>query len=137
MKIMFKLLKSDGNFSWVLWGAELYNYYLKSKHSPAEWLYNEVKKLFVRNAYSVIALSEEDYHFARQKFGTNAKYSYAFYPNVVSFENLDYAMARNKKEKQTRKILIGNSASETNNHFEILQSLTKLNINDNFEILCP
>ncbi len=137
IKIMFKILKCDGNFSWILWGAEIYNYYLKSMHSPVSWLYNRRKKLFVRNAYSVIALLEEDYHFVRKKFRTRAKYSYAFYPNVVFLENLDNAMARTEKEKRVKKILAGNSASETNNHFEILRSLKKLNIKDNFEIVCP
>lgn len=155
-KILFKIrevLQKYGkvrDFSWVLWGGDLYNYYLNNSHDPNEWFLNELKKIFVSNAYSIIALMEEDYYFAKEKFGTKAKYQYAFYPIVVSVEQLEEVINKSKNgdndnheklidesQKKYKRILVGNSATATNNHFEIFEALKKLNLTDEFEIICP
>ncbi|MFN6992317.1 MAG: TDP-N-acetylfucosamine:lipid II N-acetylfucosaminyltransferase [Fervidobacterium sp.] len=153
-KILFKIKEvlrkfgKDRDFSWVLWGGDLYNYYLSNSQNPNDWFLNELKKIIVNDAYSIIALMEEDYYFAKEKFGTKAKCQYAFYPIIISIEDLEKLVIESKKseelrensqleDKKVKKILVGNSATSTNNHFEALEALKRINLEDDFEIICP
>ncbi|ACJ75331.1 4-alpha-L-fucosyltransferase [Thermosipho africanus H17ap60334] len=119
---------------WVVWGGDLYNYWLKDSHSVREKVLEKLKRKVIKKIYGIIALVQEDYLFAKEKYKTKAKYYYAFYLNPVDFKMLDTFSDQKNKEEKT--ILIGNSAAPTNNHFEILSSLSKYRLN-NFKIICP
>lgn len=123
---------------WVLWGGDLYNYWLKDKHSPKEWMVEKIKSFVIRNVRGIVALVEEDYLFAKQKYNTAAKYIYAFYPNPVDFETLNkvYNQSDPVQETKVKQILVGNSAAPTNNHFEILDALARYQLKD-VTIICP
>lgn len=122
--------------SWVLWGGDLYNYWLKNRHNFKETIIELMKKRIIKHIDSVIALVEEDYHFMKKKYETQATYRFAFYPNPISYECLDYL--KNSIKKNSKIIMIGNSATETNRHHEILEALKDV-LPDNFdyEIICP
>ncbi|WP_126994183.1 TDP-N-acetylfucosamine:lipid II N-acetylfucosaminyltransferase [Thermosipho globiformans] len=119
---------------WVIWGGDLYNYWLKDSHSVREKVLERLKRKLIKNIYGIVALVQEDYLFAKEKYKTKAKYYYAFYPNPVDFKMLDtFSDQKNRKEKT---ILIGNSAAPSNNHFEILDALYENKLTDT-KIICP
>lgn len=122
---------------WILWGGDLYNYWLKEHHSLREKITEVVKSTIIKKIKGVACLVREDYEFLRTKYETSAHYFYIFYPNPVDFSLLD--STRNTASLASsgkKKCLIGNSATETNRHLEILQALSKLKEQD-FEIICP
>ncbi|WP_232503793.1 TDP-N-acetylfucosamine:lipid II N-acetylfucosaminyltransferase [Thermotoga profunda] len=121
--------------SWVLWGGDLYNYWLNDKHGLKARFIEFLKRRLIKRLHSVICFLEEDYKFLKEKYKTNAVYKYAFYPNPVDFETIDQLMEDNH-DNSVRKLLIGNSASETNNHFEAFKIIKELDIQD-FQIICP
>lgn len=121
--------------SWILWGGDLYNYWIEDKHTLKQKLREFLKRRIIRQVHSIVCLVEEDYQFAKEKYPTNAVYRYAFYPNPVDFISIDQSIQHNHKNSPPQ-ILVGNSASNTNNHFEILDAIKKLSIKD-FNIICP
>ncbi|NNG67952.1 TDP-N-acetylfucosamine:lipid II N-acetylfucosaminyltransferase [Caldanaerobacter subterraneus] len=122
--------------TWVLWGGDLYNYWLKNKHSLKEEVIELLKRRVIKNIANIIALVEEDYKFVREKYKTKALYKYAFYPNPIDFLMLDNVIITYKSNNNNFKILVGNSAASTNNHFEILKALSMIK-DQNFEVICP
>ena len=66
----------------------------------------------------------EDYKAIKNKFNLNAKYLNFFYSVMQSInsENSNY-----KINKKSKNILIGNSASESNNHIDIFEKLKNIN----------
>ncbi|AFG35206.1 4-alpha-L-fucosyltransferase (Fuc4NAc transferase) [Fervidobacterium pennivorans DSM 9078] len=122
---------------WILWGGDLYNYWVKEHHNPKEKIIEFVKSVVIKKIKGVGCLVKEDYEFLKTKYATSARYFYVFYPNPVDFSLLD--SVRNMaslSSSSKKKCLIGNSATETNKHLEILQALSKLKEED-FEIICP
>lgn len=94
------------------------------------------------NVDKIISLVKEDYEFAKMKYDTNAGYCFGFYPNPVDFSLLDSILAKRRHREadimnSELRILVGNSASWTNNHFEALRILSGMKINLPFKILCP
>lgn len=138
LNTLLLLLKNEKYLSktlGVLWGGDLYNYWLRNHHSDNEQKFEKIKSFIIKNINGIISLVEEDYYFAKQKYNTKAKYVYAFYPNPIDFEMLDSLSNRNLTT-QANYILVGNSASPTNNHFDILNSLARYQLKNTF-IICP
>ncbi len=121
--------------SWILWGGDLYSYWIADSHSLKSRVVETMKKSIIANINSIVALVYEDYLFAKQKYNTKAEYKYAFYPNPVDFEMLSHHIQH--APGSTNRILVGNSASLTNNHAEILKALAKYKFEQDFEIVCP
>ena len=66
----------------------------------------------------------EDYNMIRNKFNLNAKYLNFFY-NVM--QNINSENNIYKINTKSKNILIGNSASESNNHIDIFEKLKSIN----------
>lgn len=120
---------------WVLWGGDLYNYWLNDSHTIKERVLEKVKGSMIKRIAGIVALVKEDYEFAKEKYNTSAEYIYAFYPNPADFSMLD-AASKEVCNRSERRILIGNSAAPSNNHLEILNALARYRM-ENIEIICP
>jgi len=122
---------------WVLWGGDLYNYWLQEKHSLKELTKEKLKRLVIKQLGGIATFVEGDYNLVREKYKTEARYFYTFYPNPVNFELLDNANSNTQiAHSGLRKVLLGNSATWTNNHFEILSALSRID-DKSFKIICP
>jgi len=122
--------------SWVIWGGELYNWFLPGKKHFVLYLIEPLKKIIIKKLNAIISLVPDDYYFARQAYNSSAQYHQAFYPNPVKFVFIDKAQSeKNYYNKKT--ILLGNSASSTNEHFEVIDFLSSLGIDIPFRVLCP
>lgn len=97
------------------------------------WRSRDKKKLVNRIDYFAPVLEEEYHHLDR------------LYPNMVNdFVDWNYGVTARLVEGKTitqevsgGNILIGNSASITNNHADIFRLLEKLDLDDNVKIVCP
>jgi len=122
-----------------LWGGDVYNYWLQDRHSIKSAIAERLKSTFMRKIRKLIVEFREDYEFVRKRYGVSTAYYEAFYPVPVDFDALDEIPPRSAIDK-ARRIMVGNSASDTNRHFEILEALWKNQIVGNaqdIEIICP
>ncbi len=120
---------------WIAWGGDLYNFWTKDKYSSLELLHEFFKTEIIKDIMGVASLVKEDYVYVTEKYQTKARYYYAFYPNPVDFFLLDHA-GDHAKEPSRERILVGNSATWTNNHFDVLEAISKVG-KASFQILCP
>lgn len=131
-----KLLKKTYCF---LWGGDVYSYWLQDKHSINSIMVERLKSTFMRKIRKVIMEFREDYEFVQSKYNINTDYYEAFYPAPVDFETLDN-VPNKSAHNNTIRIMVGNSASDSNRHFEILEALWKNQIvrsAHDIEIMCP
>jgi dTDP-N-acetylfucosamine:lipid II N-acetylfucosaminyltransferase len=110
---------------WVMWGGDFYF----PEQLPL------IKKLIIRNIGHTITGTIGDFELAKKYYGTQAKHHKCF--SYVSNVFKDYSDLKSASNNfMGKKILIGNSANPTNNHFEILDKISTFN-NDNLEVICP
>ncbi|MDU1509624.1 MAG: TDP-N-acetylfucosamine:lipid II N-acetylfucosaminyltransferase [Clostridium butyricum] len=122
---------------WIVWGADLY-YYREIKHNYKEKLLEYFRRKFIKNVDSMATLVREDYDLAIKWYKTNAKYFYAAYmDNEKTIQYLKNIRGLNDDiTKDYISILIGNSATETNNHIEVFKLLEKYK-KEKIKIVCP
>ena len=107
---------------WIMWGGD---FYFPEKQS---WIKKQVIK---RMGYLVNGIPQ-DYEVAKKIYHPKGEYIECFvYPS-----NLYKEYDIKPKEHNTINILLGNSATKTNEHFEVLDKLAKYK-NDNIKIYAP
>lgn len=123
---------------WVAWGGDIYNFWLKGrKYHSFELLIEYFKTEIIKNIHGIACLVQEDYNFVKEMYITNAIYYYVFYPNPVNFYTLDEATSKiGTKQNNGRRMLLGNSATWTNNHMEVQKALAEF-LDEDYEIICP
>ena len=122
--------------NWVIWGADIYSHKKKNK-SFQEKMLECMKKFIGPKFHSVSILSEADLTFAKEWYGVKGKTFKVSYPVPASNSELTDALDQQKKESGgCVNILVGNSATETNQHFEALDILAKFK-DDNIRIYLP
>lgn len=130
--LQFWLLKKS---YWVLWGGDLY-FYENRKKTIKHNIYEFFRKKVIKNIHGIITYIEGDFNLAKEWYDTKAElYKCLYYPSVIP----NYSINNNKnnnKNNQNKFILIGNSASPTNNHKSILNKIRKTNL-DNTKLICP
>jgi len=120
----------------VIWGGDLYNHFLRKRTRKSDTL-NFFKKTVISRFGNIVALVPGDCELARKWYGAKGRCFSAFYPNPIDFSMLDAAAStKDSRSNGTTRILLGNSASETNNHFEAIDLLAKDPVHD-FEVVCP
>ena len=119
---------------WKQWGNDLY-YFQKKKKFP-DTLYEYLRKVIIKRIDAIVCIPKEDYELTKKVYETEAKYFYAFYPNPIGYESIEYT-PYDLRDKQTLNILIGNSANPTNNHLEILKALGRIQMENSYKIYCP
>jgi len=128
-----KILKKT---MWIIWGGDLYSYWVSAQHSFKEQIKEKMKAAIVRRVDGVACLLREDYEFLITKYRTSARYHYLFYPNPVDFGLLDNHSNECSNTAGLQTVLLGNSATWTNNHFDVLEAMSKVG-KASFQILCP
>jgi len=119
---------------WVIWGKDLYIHKTLEKRFFYHEVYEYFRKKAFKNIHNVIAFSKEDYELAKQWYGVSGN---MFECNSLYPYALDYTKTEMVQCKQDQySILLGNSASKTNNHLEALTTLSKY-IDKINKIYCP
>lgn len=106
---------------WVIWGKDLYLYRLSRKKRLPLKLYEAFRKPVMRDIRHIISALPGDYELARKWYGSRADYTPLpmLYPYCIDYGQ--GAKAEAAPEKMT--ILVGNSASRTNEHEEAIRIL--------------
>lgn len=117
---------------WVIWGGDLH-FHEHSRECFWYKIYDIYRGFFIRKLKGICTLAKGDYELAQKWYRTKAEYFQAIY----KVDELAYAQNLPiKQPNDTIRILIGNSATETNNHIHAFNVLKKLK-NENIEIFCP
>ena len=123
--------------SWVIWGGDLYNYFI-SRMSIKHKIFNFwVKKNVIKHLRLIIGI-ESDFNVLKSKYTTTAEYALALYPppSKVYCLNEFTKSVKCDSNNKVKKILVAHSANKTNNHQKIFKSLLPYR-SQNIEILCP
>ncbi len=125
--------------NWVIWGGDLYSYTeekLSFKSKLIEFMLSRV----IRNMGGIITSIKGDYELAKTWYcakGQRVDTCYPYYPSGMGTEKIEEILAKvdqaNLNNNSPINILIGNSAYETNNHFEIINLLDQYK-NENIAI---
>lgn len=124
--------------TWMMWGGDVY-YFRDRRRSFISGIYEFIRRRTIRKFARIACFIKGDYEIIRQVYGSRAEYHYACYPIPVDFGYLEGIINSRKSITQKTKgktILLGNSASPTNGHLEILDKLAPLADTD-IKIICP
>lgn len=141
--LFFTSKNNRPKFFWRIWGGDLYNHFLyppsgrlKSLKKIRRTIHLQPKRRLLRHLYGIIAPVRGDFDFAVSKFRTDAKlFMRGVYGNME--RELFDQMFENRANNSIPTILLGNSASATNEHFEALDLLSELRKISNFRVFCP
>lgn len=123
---------------WVVWGGDLYSDTSNSsnKFKIITFMRSPFIQRITRNLDAIVTLVPYDYEIAKRMYGTKAKHFNAFYPNPIKLNYLD-SIRDEGEETKTPTILLGNSATRTNGHFEVIDMLAQKKQNISFNVVCP
>lgn len=121
---------------WVIWGFDLYN---RSDTLQADQSFRErVRFRLFRHVApqfgGVATLIPGDYEYARSVFSIRGRRLTAIYPDVTPVPHL--RMAKTSSQHEPLRMLVGNSASRTNLHEDILRRLSTYKDHD-IEVVVP
>ena len=114
---------------WSIWGGDLHR-----AINNREKISFEIKaqNYVVKNVGHIIAFLKGDYDLARNKLNSKGK----FHQCVMYQNNLQFIFDNISIENSSLNILVGNSATESNFHFDIFEKLRKYK-DYNIKIYCP
>lgn len=121
---------------WFVWGVDLYCYRIPKVKLIDKFIEKMRRRIIV--SFPVIAtLTDGDYALAKKWYGVSAKNLRLDYCEEYIISLL-HELKNNFKGDDDKQIyiLIGNSATETNQHIEILQLLKKFR-NENMKLIVP
>ena len=112
---------------WIMWGGDLYSYNDRKKKS----FFYKIEDYVKGNMKGYISYIKGEFKLVQEYFKTKGK----FYSSFTYPSNLYKKNEVRKEKKDELWIQIGNSADPSNNHFEILEKLSKFK-NMNIKIFC-
>ena len=116
---------------WAIWGGDLYTHNAEIKDwrwHKSEWF----RRFVISRLGHCISHIKGDYDLARQWYGAKGKWHECLlYPN-----NVYKPCSISPKRFEGANILVGNSASSTNHHFEALEILRPF-AGENIRVYCP
>lgn len=116
---------------WVIWGGDLYSHETDKK--TLKWrITTRLKKTIIPKMGNFITHIKGDYELAQQWFGAKGKWHECFmYPSNLFNEHDTLT-----EPHQGTNILLGNSATRTNQHMEAIEKLKPF-AQKNIKIICP
>lgn len=119
----------------VFWGSDLYCF-RKMPRRPQNIFNRMYRKYIIRNCHAVATLTAGDYDVLQKYVGFRGKHFLAAYINDDAQLNLLHSLIGVPKSKNPIRILVGNSATDTNNHMEAFEMLSKFKDED-IQVICP
>ncbi len=122
----------------VIWGGEIYAHKVipNSYVRRMKWLLKEeLKKRCFSKVPLLLTFASNDYLLAQQYYNATGKQLDILYPSTVDISLLDKYI-REKKENSEVFIMVGNSATRTNNHIDALNKLSAYK-NNRIKIIVP
>lgn len=119
----------------IFWGFDIYCYRNKP-NGVKQYLWQTLQKYQIRNVHGLCVLAKKDQQVLRDLVhGIKGAFFDAAYMNTVDYNKRNELRSK-KKSTNPVKIMMGNSASETNHHLEIIEQL-KLYADEDILIYCP
>lgn len=117
----------------ILWGADLYDHReVENKIFSKKKIIDNYKKYIFRNIKTIGMDMPTDYDLLEKWYGVDknkTKVIFATYPQTINNVPIN-------KDKHNYIILLGNSATRSNQHIDALELLKKFK-DENIEIFCP
>lgn len=120
---------------WFLWGADIYSVINRPVNLYSRFI-SFFRRRLVRKINVIACPVDGDYEAVIKTYETKADYRHIIYPIPGVFAYLEESAKKTGTPGKTKKILIGNSATPTNQHIEVLENLSHLREED-IEIICP
>ncbi|UXZ54259.1 TDP-N-acetylfucosamine:lipid II N-acetylfucosaminyltransferase [Halomonas sp. 7T] len=98
---------------WIPWGGD---FYFPERHS-------KIKKEVIKNIGNIVSFVEPDVEYIRKRYGAKGCHHKALTYPVSLFSEL-YATPYKKEDNIN--VIVGNSAFETNNHFDVFKKIEKI-----------
>lgn len=119
---------------WIIWGSDLYEY-KRLAHSFFGCLKILFKRFFVKKIGYVGTFAHNDFDLVKKWYKFNGKCFDILYPSTIDKKQVEKIY--NKKEKhEGLNIILGNSATESNQHIQIMERLCKYK-EFNFKLYVP
>lgn len=116
---------------WVIWGGDLYSH-VTDPQTPKWHIVDFLKKIIIPRIGHIVTHIKGDYELAQKWYGAKGQWHDCFmYPSNV-FKKSGTTPAPH----QGTNILLGNSATPTNNHMNAFQKLRPY-ANEDIRIYCP
>lgn len=116
---------------WVIWGGDLYLYQYRVRNG-SEDAYEEIRARVIRKMGHFVTYVKGDFELAQKWYGVQGEYHECLlYPS-----NLYKEYVLPPKNGTIINILVGNSATATNNQIEIFEKLVEYK-DENMMIYCP
>lgn len=126
----------------IIWGGDLYNDHLFLEENRGICLrlryFIYKKKKIIKRVPAFMTFTCTDYDRAHEWLGANGYRFDCLYPSNLDAEqliNIEKGIKEKKYDNEIN-ILIGNSATTTNNHFEVFEKIKRFK-DENIKIYCP
>lgn len=117
------------------WGGDFYIY--RNQKGPVSQYRKWRLKGCIKKIAAAIMLVDGDYPQISSVLKINKKYFVAPMPDDPA-KKIDYETYRNTEPKDSlKRILLGNSATDENQHIQMLETLSNLKNEKNIRIICP
>lgn len=128
--------KLKSKTAWVIWGGDLISLKSKSNIKIRHKLMNILKVKLIKRFKCIVTLVDQDWLNFKEKFNFDLPHFNAIYGNGRVYNFLRKIDSSPKNKDEYVNILVGNSATRSNNHIETLDLLKKFN-NENIMIYLP
>lgn len=119
--------------NWVIWGGDIYCHN-KENQSLKERLAEKLKNRICKGLGFATTLTDSDFNLFLQWYRFKGVHLETKYPTPLTREGVDGAFFGNSRRAVsntgTKKVILGNSATETNQHFQALDFLSKFKYED-------
>lgn len=113
---------------WFMWGGD---FYYPEIHSS-------LKHKVIKNIAYLVTPIKGDVEYVRNKYNAKGEVLWALYSNDLVGISNGGVKIRHSKENDPLKVLLGNSAFETNNHFEAIDKISSIkDAGVSYQIICP
>jgi len=103
--------------TWILWGGDLY-FFQEKKKKLSSYLYEFIRQRTIKKFKTIACFIKGDYEIARLVYKAKADYKYICYPIPVNFSYLEKILFEVPTKSDNINVLLGNSATPSNNHIE-------------------
>ena len=121
--------------NWIVFGADIYIHKKKNK-SLSDKMFEKMKQHIAPKIPYISTFSDGDWELVRKWYGAKGQNLKVSYPLAGCNAKLVEELSKTQKEDNAVNIIIGNSATETNQHIQALDWLAKFK-DENIRIHLP